>query len=410
MSTANDGDRPIPDRDAQAFVRGALTRRELLRRAGVAGSALTVAQIMAACGGSSGGASSGPPASTNVTYPKTVASSWTFANWPEYIDVANHTHPSLNLFDKTAKTHTNYIENINDNAQFFGTVKDTLAAGQNIGYDIVTLTDWMASKWIQLGYVDPLEKALIPNVEANIQDALKGRSIDPENQYLVPWQSGFTGIGYNRKATGRDLTKVDDLWDPAFKGKVSLLTEMRDTLGLTMLSMGIDPSKATTADAQKAVDKLKPQVASGQVRAFLGNEYAKQMSSGDIVAAMVWSGDMVQLQADNPDLKFAFPDEGCMLWTDNMMIPKGASHPYNAHLWMNFYYQPKIAAMVEDWVNYVCPVKGAGEVLIKTDPSVAKNPLIFPTQEILSKTHVFKALSPQEDFDFNNLFQQLTGV
>ena len=405
------GNEPGTTNTDPAFLRGALTRRDLLRKAGMGATMLTGAQLLAACGGGSGGggssAASGPVA---VSYPKTVSSSWTFANWPEYIDVAHHTHPSLNLFDKTAGTHTKYIENINDNAQFFGTVQDTLKAGQNIGYDLVVLTDWMASKWVQLGYIDPLEKSLLPNVEANLAPKLKGRSIDPQDQYLVPWQSGFTGIGYNRKACGRDLTSIKDLWDPAFKGKVSLLTEMRDTLGLAMLAQGVDPSQATTSDAQKAVDYLKTYVSNGQVRAFLGNEYAKQMSSGDIIAAMVWSGDMVQLQADNPDLKFVFPDEGYMLWTDNMMIPKGASNPYNSHLWMNFYYQPKVAAMVEDWVNYVCPVDGAVDVLKKKDPAVANNPLIFPTSAIYSKSHVFKALTPQEDFDFNQMFGQLTGV
>jgi len=188
-----------------------------------------------------------------------------------------------------------------------------------------------------------------------------------------------------------------------------VLTEMRDTLGLVMLQQGVDPAKCTVDDAQSACDYIQPYVNNGQIRRFTGNDYAGDLAKGNVVACMGWSGDVVQLQFDNPDLKFVVPDKGGMLWTDNMMIPKNASHPYNAHLWMNFYYQPEIAAMVEDWVNYICPVDGAKDALLKNDPSIAKNPLIFPPQSTLDNVHVFKALTPQEDLEFNQAFQQLIG-
>jgi spermidine/putrescine transport system substrate-binding protein len=404
-------DRQLSDLDRMAFARGALTRRDLLRRAGMAGGALAGASLLAACGSSSGGGSSTPASSGGApSFPHTVSSSWTFSNWPLYIDTEKKTHhPSLEAFDKKYNTTTKYLEDIEDNDSFFGKVKAQLEAGQSIDRDIVTLTDWMAGKWVALGYAETLDKSLLPNVEANQTSALRGRSIDPDDSHLVPWQSGFTGIAYNPKLTGGDLTAISDLWDPKFKGKVTCLTEMRDTLGLVMLDLGIDPAQCTVDDAQKAVDALQPQVDSGQIRKFTGNDYAGDLAKGNVVACMGWSGDVVQLQFDNPDLKFVIPDKGGMIWTDNMMIPKNAANPYNAHLWMNFYYQPEIAAMVEDWVNYICPVDGAKEALVANDPSIANNPLIFPPQTTLDKVHVFKALTPDEDLQFNQLFQALIG-
>ncbi|MDX6496199.1 MAG: spermidine/putrescine transport system substrate-binding protein, partial [Gaiellales bacterium] len=342
-------ERQLSDLDRMAFARGALTRRDLLRRAGMAGGALAGASLLAACGGSSGGGSSAAASSGGApSFPHTVSSSWTFSNWPLYIDTEKKTHhPSLEAFDKKYNTTTKYLEDIEDNDSFFGKVKAQLEAGQSIDRDIVTLTDWMAGKWVALGYAETLDKSLLPNVEANQTSALRGRSIDPDDSHLVPWQSGFTGIAYNPKLTGGELTAISDLWDPKFKGKVTCLTEMRDTLGLVMLDLGIDPAQCTVDDAQKAVDALQPQVDSGQIRKFTGNDYAGDLAKGNVVACMGWSGDVVQLQFDNPDLKFAIPDKGGMIWTDNMIVPKGAQNPYNAHLWMNFYYQPEIAAMVE---------------------------------------------------------------
>jgi spermidine/putrescine transport system substrate-binding protein len=373
---------------------------------------VTLALGASACGSSSSsGDTSAPSSQAAATIDKTVAPSWTFSNWPLYIDTENKTkHPSLDKFDKEYSTKTTYIEDIEDNESFFGQVKAQLEAGQDIKRDIVVLTDWMAGKWILLGYAEKLDKSALPNVTANQLPAWQGRPIDKGDEYLVPWQSGMTGIGYNPKLTGGKLTSVKDLWNPEFKGKVTLLTEMRDTLGLVMLSMGIDPANCTVDDAQAAVDEIRPQVESGQVRRFTGNDYAGDLAKGNVVACMAWSGDVVQLQFDNPNLKFIIPESGGSLWTDNMILPKGASAPYNAHLWMDFAYRPEIAAMIEDWVNYICPVKGAKEALIADDPSVAKNPLIFPTQDMLDNSYGFKSLSPQEELEFNKLFQELVGA
>jgi spermidine/putrescine transport system substrate-binding protein len=405
--TAN---RPLSDLERMAFARGALTRRELLRRAGVAGGVVAGASLLAACGSSgSSGDTTTPAASGPATIDKTVSPNWTFSNWPFYIDVKGKNHPSLDLFDKEFSTKTKYLEDIDDNETFFGKVKAQLEAGQSIDRDIVVLTDWMAGKWVALGYAEKLDKSVLPNVVKSQTSALRGRSIDPNDEYLVPWQSGFTGIAYNPKLTGRELTAISDLWDPAFHGKVTLLTEMRDTLGLVMQDIGIDPSACTIDDAQAAVDAIQPHVDSQQVRRFTGNDYAQDLAKGNVVACMGWSGDVVQLQFDNPDLKFVIPDKGGIIWTDNLLIPKGSENAYNAHLWMDFCYRPEIAAMIEAYVNYICPVDGAKEALITNDPDTANNPLIFPPQETLDNVKTFKALTPEEEAGFNELFLGLTG-
>ena len=305
--------RPTNDPVSLAFMRGGLTRRDLLRRAGIAGGTLAGASLIAACGGGSASTGGGGGASVSgpVSIDKTVAPNWTFSNWPLYIDIKNKTdHPSLDLFDKKYKTKTNYQEDIEDNDSFFGKVQAQLKANQDIGRDIVTLTDWMAAKWVALGYCEQLDLSLLPNVEANLVDALKGRSIDPQNNHLVPWQSGFTGLAYNPELTGFEVKNVEDLWHPNLKGKVTLLTEMRDTLGLTMLQLGIDPTKCTVDDAQKACDYLQTYVNNGQIRRFTGNDYASDLAKGNVYACMAWSGDIVQLQLDNPKLKFVFPEKG----------------------------------------------------------------------------------------------------
>ncbi|MDX6591435.1 MAG: spermidine/putrescine transport system substrate-binding protein [Gaiellales bacterium] len=405
--TAN---RPLSDLERMAFARGALTRRELLRRAGVAGGVVAGASLLAACGSSgSSGDTTTPAASGPATIDKTVSPNWTFSNWPFYIDVKGKNHPSLDLFDKEFSTKTKYLEDIDDNETFFGKVKAQLEAGQSIDRDIVVLTDWMAGKWVALGYAEKLDKSVLPNVVKSQTSALRGRSIDPNDEYLVPWQSGFTGIAYNPKLTGRELTAISDLWDPAFHGKVTLLTEMRDTLGLVMQDIGIDPSACTIDDAQAAVDAIQPHVDSQQVRRFTGNDYAQDLAKGNVVACMGWSGDVVQLQFDNPDLKFVIPDKGGIIWTDNLLIPKGSENAYNAHLWMDFCYRPEIAAMIEAYVNYICPVDGAKEALVANDPDTANNPLIFPPQETLDNVKTFKALTPEEEAGFNELFLGLTG-
>ena len=258
------------DLDALAFARGALTRRDFMRRAGLAGGSLAMANLLAACGGSVGGATS--QASSNVgavKYPHTVASDWNWSNWTLYIDVKNTPSTPRSTCSTRSTTRTPSTSRTSTTTRSSsGSSRPRSQAGQDIGRDMVTLTDWMAGKWVQFGYVEPLERDLLPNVKSNLLPTYHGRSIDPNDEHLVPWQSGLTGIAYNSELTGRDLTSVSDLWDPKLKGKVSLLTEMRDTFGLVMLNQGIDPTKCTVADAQKARDTIQPYVDNGQIRAF----------------------------------------------------------------------------------------------------------------------------------------------
>jgi spermidine/putrescine transport system substrate-binding protein len=381
------------------------TRADLLRR-GLAGSALlTVPGLLAACGGSSKAGTAATTAGSTQTLPKTI----TFSNWPLYIDVNEKTksHPSLVQFQQHYHSHVKYLEDINDNDSFFGKIEGPLSQGQSIGRDLIVLTDssGLPGRMIELGWLEKLDKSAIPNIK-NLQPTQQHPSWDPNRDYSLPWQSGMTGIGYDPKLVGGDVTSLKQLLtDPKLKGKVTMLTEMADSIGATMLMNGDNPSKVTDATFDKAISTLKGAVSSGQIRQFTGNDYAPLLAKGDIYACLAWSGDMVQLQADHPGLKWVLPDTGGMIWTDNMLIPKGGN-AYAASVLMNWFYKPSIAAEVEDYVNYICPVVGAGKVLEKTDPAVAHNTLIFPTPAMLSKTHQFdsKALNNEK---YKKAFQAL---
>jgi len=383
-----------------------LTRRALIERAGLGVAALTVPAWLAACGGSSSKKSSG---TTGTSGSKTLAKTLVFSNWPLYIDVNEKTkrHPSLDQFTKQTGVKVKYIEDINDNDQFFGKIEGPLSQGQPIGRDIVVLTDssGLPARMIDLGWVEKLDKSAIPNMK-NLLAVQQHPNWDPNREYSLPWQSGMTGIGYDPNKTGGELKSVEQLLtDKKLKGKVTLLTEFGDSIGLVMLANGDDPSNVTKASFDKAVKTIRKAVDSGQIRQFTGNDYAPLLAKGDVWACFAWSGDMVQLQADHPGLKWNLPDSGGMIWTDNMLIPKGGN-VLTASTYMNYYYSPKVAAEVEDYVNYICPVQGADVVLKKTDPAVAKNPLIFPTKAMLGNVHQIDAKAVNNQ-DYKKQFQAL---
>jgi spermidine/putrescine transport system substrate-binding protein len=384
-----------------------LTRRALIERAGLGAAALTIPAWLAACGGSSK-KSSGTTA-TSGSGSKTLAKTLVFSNWPLYIDVNEKTkkHPSLDQFTKQTGVKVKYIEDINDNDQFFGKIEGPLSQGQGIGRDIIVLTDssGLPARMIDLEWVEKLDKAAIPNMK-NLLPVQQHPNWDQNRDYSLPWQSGMTGIGYDPNKTGGELTSVEQLLtDKKLKGKVTLLTEFGDTIGLVMLANGDDPSNVTKATFDKAVKTIKKAVDSGQIRQFTGNDYAPLLAKGDVWACFAWSGDMVQLQADHPGLKWNLPDSGGMIWTDNMLIPKGGN-VFTASTYMNYYYTPKVAAEVEDYVNYICPVLGADAVLKKSDPAVAKNPLIFPTKKMLGNVHQIDAKAVNNQ-DYKKAFQAL---
>jgi spermidine/putrescine transport system substrate-binding protein len=383
------------------------TRATFLRRAAAGGTVLTVPGLLAACGG--GGTKAAGGAATTAarqTLPKTIV----WSNWPLYIDVKKNTHPSLQQFEQHYHVNVRYLEDINDNDSFFGKIEGPLSQGQSIGRDMIVLTDssGLPARMIQLGWLEKLDKSAIPNMK-NLQPVQRHPNWDPNRDYSLPWQSGMTGIGYDPKLVGGDINSVEELLtNPKLKGKITLLTEFGDTIGLVMLANGDDPSHITDASFNRAVKTIQSAVKSGQVRQFTGNDYAPLLAKGDIYACFAWSGDMVQLQADHPGLKWVLPKSGGMIWTDNMLIPKGGN-AYAASVLMNWYYRPQIMAEVEDYVNYISPVVGADKVLEKSDPAVAHNTLIFPTKEMLANVHQIDAKAVNNP-KYKQAFAHLIGA
>jgi len=273
------------------------------------------------------------------------------------------------------------------------------------------VTDWMVARLARLDWLATINTANTPNFPSNLLDQYHGRSFDPDTNKAAPWQSGMTGIGFDKKKTG-DLTSVNVFWDTQYKGKMTYLTEMRDTVGLTCIKLGTDPNTITKEQFDAAIAEIKTAVDAKLVRQLQGNSYVDSMASGDVIVAMAWSGDVQGLlvpdQGPNQDFQWALPAEGGMLWTDNMVIPKGAENQGQAELWINFYYTPENAAAVEAYVNYVCPVKGAKEILA-SNPDVGNNPLVFPTADMVARLHQFRALNAQEEQDWGSAFSSVAG-
>jgi spermidine/putrescine transport system substrate-binding protein len=384
-----------------------VSRRRFLGRAGSTGLALSgLSAVLAACGGVKGTAQDAEKtaAPKAVRHPKTAIGNWTFSNWPLYIDKS-----VLKQFDKRYGGHVKYLEDINDNDEFFGKVRQQLEQGDPIGRDIVTLTDYMAAKWVRDGYVTAIDKQNVPNF-SNLEENLRSINYDPRRQYTLPWQSGATGIGYNIKKTGGEIKSLKSLFDPKYKGRVTMLSEPYDSAGLVMLMDGVDASKASIGQIQTAIQKISKANDAGQFRRFTGNDYTTDLAKGNVWLAAAYSGDMVQLQSDNPDLRFAYPEEGSMLFTDNMMMPAKVQHPYAAETLMNFVYEPEVAAKIAAYVNYISPVRGIREILQKSDPEIADNELIFPSAEVRQTLHPYPALSPADERTMKADMAQVTGA
>ena len=390
---------------------GALTRmssrRSFLRGASVGALALGVPGLLSACGTESQVQSASSCKSTDLS---SSQKRLVFSNWPEYIDVKGKSMPTLEAFEKQSGIDVTYNTDINDNNEFFGKVKDQLGSCQPIGRDIITLTDWMAARMIALGWIQKLDHANLPNVDANLSAGLKAPSWDKNRDYSVPWQSGLTGIAYNAKYTGEVSTFEELVTRPDLKGKISLLSEMNDTMLFMLLMDGADPGDFSQAEWDKAISRLEDVVGSGQVRRFTGNDYIRDLNAGNVVACEAWSGDVIAMQFDNPDIKWVLPEEGLALWSDNMMVPVKADHKTNAEKLMNYYYEPEVAATLSAWVNYICPVDGAQEAMKKIDPSLADNPLIFPDAEFLSNAHGFQALDEKTRQRYEKDFTRVIGA
>jgi spermidine/putrescine transport system substrate-binding protein len=377
------------------------TRRQFLGRAG---SLALASSVVAGCGSVKGTADSTRTPAPTASHPKEALSEIRFSNWPLYID-----RKVIREFNARFDAKLRYVEDINDNEEFYAKVRQQLEADQPTGRDLVALTDWMAARWIRLGYLEPIDSANVPNVRANLIDGLRDPVFDKERKFTAPWQSGITGIGFNRKEVG-DLKSMDALFDPQYKGKVTFLSDARDSSSLVMLMNGVKPEEAKLDDVMAAIDKVDEANRAGQIRRFTGNDYTTDLTKGNVVICMAYAADLIQLKADNADLDFVVPEQGAVRWSDNMMIPKGAAHPYGAEVWMNYVYEPDVAAKITAYVGSITPVKGVQPLVEKIDPDLASNPLVFPDDETQARLSGYPNLTSAEERQMNERFATVTGT
>jgi spermidine/putrescine transport system substrate-binding protein len=388
--------------------RSALTRRGLLKGGGaVAAAGLGLAGLKLPFFGTDGAQQD--PTQCRATDKSATDKSLVVSNWPLYIDPRRNPNGTFQTFERQTGITVTYNDDVNDNAEFYAKVKNQLGSCQPIGRDIIILTDWMAARMISLGWIQPLHADKLANVHANLIKPLRDRQWDPDLTYHAPWQSGLTGIAYNASKTGEVKSFEELITRPDLKGRVTLLSEMRDTMAFMLRIIGADPDKFTDTQWQNAIDRLKKVVDAGQIRAFTGNEYKQDLAAGNILACEAWSGDVIQLQFDNPDIKFVAPEEGLSLWSDNMLVPNLATHQANAEAWMNYYYDPQVAAKLAAWNNYICPVEGAQQAMEKVDSSLVDNPLIFPDSEMLAKTFDFMPLDDRQQIEYEGDWADVTG-
>lgn len=379
-----------------------MSRRQLLARAGALGAAgLSLPAILAACGGGGSGGNGGGGGGSSLYV----------ENWPLYIDPSEDgAIGTAERFMEATGIDLTYTEAFNDNLEYFAKIQPLLGTGKTIDPDIIVPTQWMAGRLRDLGWLDKLPIDQVPNAK-NLEDVFQNPPSDPTGEYSLPWQAGTAGIAYNLAATGRELKSVSDLFDPEFKGRIGMLTEMRDTIGLLLLGLGINPSSLKSFDeAAGAFEQLEKAKSDGQIRAFTGNDYTDDLASGNFAACVGWSGDVLQLSADNPDIRFIVPEEGGTLWWDTMVMPKGAKNRDAAAKWMDFVYDPLQAAQLTVWVQYQSPVKGVRDEVAKLDPALADNPLVFPDDDTRKRLFPFAALDADTEAEFEEAFSRITGA
>jgi spermidine/putrescine transport system substrate-binding protein len=402
-----------------------LTRRRFLQGSALAGAAA----FLAACGtpgtgssapSSAASAAGSAPASAEASASAAAATPATsgelrWANWIGYIDVTDDgTYPTIMKFEDESGIKVTYAEDVDDNETFFTSdLQAPLDAGLPTEWDLVVVTDWMVARLARLGWLETIDTSLTPNFVANLAENYKGRSFDPDTNLAAPWQSGMTGLGFDKNKTG-DLTSLDVFFTDQFKGKLTYLSEMRDTVGLSAIKLGHDPATLTQAQFDEALAAVDAAVKSGIVRQVTGNSYVEDMAGGSAILAMAWSGDVLSLlvpdQKPDQDFQWALPTEGGMLWTDNMVIPKGSPNTAQAARWIDFYYEPENAATIEAYVNYVCPVAGAKEVMLSLDADIANNPLIFPPDDWVARLHQFRAVTAEEEMAWAEAFSKAMGL
>lgn len=341
----------------------------------------------------------------------------TWANWPLYIDTDDEDpdrRPTLDAFRKSTGIAVDYVEEINDNDEFFGKISPALMNHQQTGRDLIVISDWMCARFVRLGWVQEMDRAAQPHVTEHLDPLLRSPAFDPGRACTVPWQSGITGIAYNRRKLGREIRSVSELWADDLKGRVTLLSGLDEAFALLMQGNGVDVTKWTADDFHQVCDEVEKQVDRGQIRRFTGNDYTKDLVSGDVLACQAYSGDVIQLQADNPDIRFVVPEEGAELWAESLMIPNLARHKANAEKLIDYYYRPEVAAELAAWVNYVCPVPAAQAVLADSDDeetaALAENPLIFPDADMRKNLAIARDITSTERLEFAKRWNAIAGL
>jgi len=385
-----------------------LSRRAVLGTGAAAAAALALAGCAPPDPPPAGGPDTGPKLPEDLSDQEKIVK---WANWTAYLDVNEKTkkYPTLEQFMKQTGIEVTYSEDIEDNDSYFAKVAPQLRAGQSIDRDLFTLTDWMTARIIREQLCQPLELAQMPNVVSNLLQPLKDAPFDPGRNYSVTWQSGFAGIGYNKEKVGRELKSMDDLWAEDLKGRVVVLSEYRDTAALVMQQQGVDlTSDWGKAEFEKAIEFIEQKIEDGYIRKVKGNSYLEDLTSGNALAGITWSGDIFILAYDtgDPAWTFAIPESGGTLWSDNLMVPITSTHKRNAQTLIDYYYDPAVAAEVAAYVNYVCPVQGAQAEMEKIDPELAQSPWIFPTAEFIADNNIqtFPALEPEEEIEYADMW------
>ncbi|WP_432002882.1 polyamine ABC transporter substrate-binding protein [Streptomyces sioyaensis] len=390
-----------------------LSRRALLRGAGATGVTGALAAVTG-CGV--------PPAyvrAADRTGPDRSARDprLTFANWPLYIDVDDHDkqrRPTLEAFERRSGISVTYTEEINDNDEFFGKIGPALMNHQSTGRDLIVMSDWMCARLVRLGWVQEMDRAAQPHVARYLDPQLRTPHFDPGRGHSVPWQSGITGIAYNRRKLGREIKHTSDLWQDALRGRVTLLSGLDESFAMLMQGDGVDITRWTAEDFHRMTDRIRRLVSRGHIRRFTGNDYIKDLDSGDVLAAQAYSGDVIQLQADNPDIEFVVPQEGAELWAESLLIPNLAAHKRTAERLIDYYYEPAVAAELAAWVNYVCPVPAAREVLAssrdKERAALAEDPLIFPDDAMRKRLAIARDITATERTEFAKEWNGIVGL
>ncbi|MFI6979409.1 spermidine/putrescine ABC transporter substrate-binding protein [Embleya sp. NPDC050154] len=385
-------------------------RRMFLRGAGAAAAVGT----LAACGVPSAYVQESKRAGRDRSEQEKVVR---FSNWALYIDIDENDeqkHPTLDAFTEKTGIKVRYSEEINDNDEFFGKIHPAIQAGKEPGRDAIVISDWMCTRFVRLGWVQKLNKANLPQVDAHLAESLRSPGYDPKREYTVPWQSGMTGIAYNKKLVDREIRSVNDLWRPELKGRVTVFAGFMEAVALLMLGEGTDIRTFTDADVDKVMERMQKLVDKDHIRSFTGNDYTSGLAGGDILACQAYSGDVGQLKLDNPDIEFVVPEEGAELWSENLMVPNKAAHKTNAEKLMDFYYDPEVAAELANYVAYVCPVPAAQQVLAESsDPEMresASNPLIFPDAEMTAKLHGMRETTEDEERRWEKAWGNIIGL